>query len=133
MSADAYLRLLKKTILRFPLDHVDASALDGLKQWDSVLLAAINDWAHLCQAGSALEPGFHPEARMVGRDWPAEAETMIGMARLDQLHECITDVVRRGTVGDLAEIGVWRGGAALFMCEALKAYRDSQQRKIWVA
>src|SRR5687767_2792462 len=59
------------------------------------------------------DAGFDPRLRAEGRDWPTEAETMIGRARLDNLDRCARDVVRRGVPGDLIETGVWRGGATI--------------------
>ncbi len=73
-----------------------------------------------------------PLARQEGLDWPVEAETMIGLKRLNNLEACITDVIRRGVPGDLIETGVWRGGASIFMRAVLKAYRD-EERLVWVA
>lgn len=70
--------------------------------------------------------------RAEGRDWPAEAETMIGLRRLDNLEDCITDVLRRDVPGDLIETGVWRGGATIFMRAVLKAYGDAD-RVVWAA
>jgi O-methyltransferase len=67
-----------------------------------------------------------------GTCWPADAETMIGMRRLDNLQRCVTDVIFRGVPGDLIETGVWRGGASIFMRAILKAYGDTQ-RKVWLA
>ena len=70
--------------------------------------------------------------RMKGLDWPADAETMIGLQRLDNLRYCITGVIREGVPGDLIETGVWRGGAAIFMRAVLKAYGDTE-RTVWAA
>jgi O-methyltransferase len=78
------------------------------------------------------ETSFSIAARAEGRDWPADAETMIGLPRLDNLQFCITDVLRRGVPGDLIEAGVWRGGATIFMRGVLKAYGDTD-RTVWVA
>jgi O-methyltransferase len=75
---------------------------------------------------------FDPEDRAAGRDWPHDAETMIGLVRLRNLRECIADVIRSHVPGDLLEAGVWRGGATIFMRAALKAYGD-QDRLVWVA
>jgi O-methyltransferase len=72
------------------------------------------------------------ERRAEGRDWPAEAETMIGMKRLDNLHSCIRDVLREEVPGDFIETGVWRGGACIFMRAALQAYGDNT-RQVWAA
>jgi len=73
-----------------------------------------------------------PKARAEGRDWPADAESMIGSKRMDNLHACVADVLRRGVPGDLMETGVWRGGAVIFMRAALEAYGDAT-RRVWVA
>jgi O-methyltransferase len=70
--------------------------------------------------------------RQEGLDWPLEAETMIGLKRLNNLEACITDVIRRRIPGDLIETGVWRGGASIFMRAVLKAYRE-QDRLVWLA
>jgi O-methyltransferase len=73
-----------------------------------------------------------PRVRQEGLDWPVEAETMIGLKRLNNLEACIIDVIRRGIPGDLIETGVWRGGASIFMRAVLKAYGD-QERLVWLA
>jgi O-methyltransferase len=75
---------------------------------------------------------FDLRAREEGLDWPGEADTMVGLKRLDNLEVCITDVLRRGVPGDLIETGVWRGGASIFMRAILKAYGD-RQRTVWLA
>jgi len=72
------------------------------------------------------------EARFEGRDWPGEAETMIGMRRLDHLQKCIEDILEREVPGDLVEAGVWRGGASIFMRAVLAAFGDTSMR-VWVA
>ncbi len=71
-------------------------------------------------------------ARAEGRDMPLDAETMVGLLRLDHLGECIREVLDDGVPGDLLEAGVWRGGAAIFMRAALKAYGVTD-RGVWVA
>ena len=72
------------------------------------------------------------ESRLIGKDWPSEAETMIGMVRLNNLQACVEDVIQRAIPGDLIETGVWRGGATIFMSGALKAYGITD-RNVWVA
>jgi O-methyltransferase len=73
-----------------------------------------------------------PLERMQGRDWPADAETMIGHSRLDNLQDCIETALRDGVPGDLVEAGVWRGGATIFMRAVLAAHGDDE-RLVWVA
>jgi O-methyltransferase len=74
----------------------------------------------------------NPIARSEGRDWPAHADTMIGLKRLDNLHTCIETVIRDQVPGDFIETGVWRGGACIFMRAALNTYAD-QNRRVWAA
>ncbi|MEU6078420.1 TylF/MycF/NovP-related O-methyltransferase [Micromonospora sp. NPDC047074] len=75
---------------------------------------------------------FDAQARANGRDWPPEADTMIGLRRLDNLEKCIADVLADDVPGDLIETGVWRGGAVIFMRGMLRAYGDDE-RSVWVA
>lgn len=73
-----------------------------------------------------------PTALIEGRGWPGDAETMIGLQRLNNIQFCVTDVLQRGVPGDLIETGAWRGGATIFMKAVLKAYGDTE-RIVWVA
>jgi hypothetical protein len=73
---------------------------------------------------------FGADARREGKDWPSEAMTMIGMARLDNIHKIVIDVLDRNVPGDLVETGVWRGGAAILMRAILKAC-DDRDRFVW--
>ena len=75
---------------------------------------------------------FDYSKRRQGKDWPAQAETMIGLLRLDNLQRCVIDVLEQRVPGDLIETGAWRGGATIFMRAILKAYGD-HQRRVWVA
>ena len=70
--------------------------------------------------------------RATGRDWPQEAETMIGTRRLNHLQLCVEQVLREGVPGDLMETGVWRGGACILMRAVLKASGDTE-RVVWAA
>lgn len=70
--------------------------------------------------------------RQAGRDWPVDAETMIGVRRLENIQACAVDVIERGVPGDFMETGVWRGGATIFMRGILKAY-GAVERRVWVA
>jgi hypothetical protein len=69
---------------------------------------------------------------MIGKDWPQEAETMIGLLRLDCIQECVETVLRDKVPGDLLEAGVWRGGATIFM-KAILAAHGVGDRRVWVA
>jgi O-methyltransferase len=75
---------------------------------------------------------FGQRKRDLGRDWPAEAETMIGMQRLTSLQRCVETVLADDVPGDLVECGVWRGGACILMRAVLAAYGD-ETRCVWLA
>ncbi len=60
------------------------------------------------------------------------AISMLPLARMDNLQNCIKDVVAAGVPGDFIETGVWRGGATIFMRAALKALAVTD-RIVWVA
>jgi O-methyltransferase len=72
------------------------------------------------------------DVRADGRDWPRFAQSMIGLKRLDNIEQCVVQVLEDGVPGDLIETGVWRGGAVIFMRGILKAY-GVQDRMVWVA
>ena len=70
--------------------------------------------------------------RETGWDWPGEAETMIGLLRLNCIEMCVRSAIRDSVPGDLLEAGVWRGGATIYMRALLFAFGDPT-RKVWVA
>jgi O-methyltransferase len=84
---------------------------------------------------NAMRHGMSPfdeRKRDLGLDWPAEAETMIGMQRLTSLQRCVETVLADDIPGDLVECGVWRGGACILMRAVLAAYGD-ETRCVWLA
>lgn len=70
--------------------------------------------------------------RTEGRVWPSRALTMVGLKRLENIQECIEDVLAKKVPGDVIETGVWRGGATIFMRAVLKAHGVTN-RRVWVA
>jgi O-methyltransferase len=75
---------------------------------------------------------FGKRSRELGLDWPADAETMIGMQRLTSLQECVETVLDEHIPGDLVECGVWRGGACILMRAVLAAH-GNKTRRVWLA
>jgi hypothetical protein len=65
-------------------------------------------------------------------NWPADAFTMVGIDRLENVQACIENVLRNDVPGDLIETGVWRGGAAIFM-RALLMLDDVRDRLVYAA
>ncbi|UJB43718.1 TylF/MycF family methyltransferase [Streptomyces sp. A1-5] len=83
--------------------------------------------------GSAEKRGaFDVDHRAAGLDVPSVAHTMIGMRRLDNIQECVEQVLRDGVPGDFIETGVWRGGACILMRALLKAH-GVEDRNVWLA
>jgi O-methyltransferase len=68
----------------------------------------------------------------LGRIWPVQALSMIGLRRMHNLSMCLETILREGIPGDLIETGVWRGGACILMKGLLELHGD-QQRKVFVA
>ena len=117
-----------------PGDPVGSVGADGRARYLQLLKACLTRMLFLND-----EPGRDPlelskqrDVRMIGKDWPQDAETMIGMLRLDCIQECVETVIRDQVHGDLLEAGVWRGGATIFMKGILAAY-GVHDRQVWVA
>jgi O-methyltransferase len=128
----AFLALLKKTLARFPLQIADNLLLWALWGLDEAACSEIRRWALRSRLGLAKEASFNPVIRAWGLDCPGEAETMVGLMRMHNIEYCVMNILRRNVPGDLAEAGVWRGGACIFMRAILSAYGDTT-RKVWVA
>ena len=75
---------------------------------------------------------YSDEEREHGKIWPSQADTMVGMKRLDNIQFCVETVLKEGIPGDLIETGVWRGGASIFMRAILAAHGVSD-RRVFVA
>jgi O-methyltransferase len=86
----------------------------------------------LAALGLELRKRVKPSVRQEGHDWPSEAETMVGILRLDNLQRCVLSVLDAGVPGDLIETGVWRGGATILMRAILKV-RGITDRVVWAA
>jgi hypothetical protein len=123
-----YLDLLKRCVTRLAFEETHRPFSPGSRRGRAVA-GLLRDRFGLELATAVA---FDPQARAEGRDWPVDAETMIGLDRLNSLQECVTKVIREGVPGDLVETGVWRGGAVILMRAVLAAYGDTA-RAVWVA
>jgi O-methyltransferase len=117
-----YLDLLRRNLTRFGMPERMPSDWPLRRR---LLLKVVNTLA------PKLRGAQGKDAREVGLDWPAEAETMIGMKRLTSLQECVQTVLEEDVPGDLVETGVWRGGACILMRAVLAAYGDTT-RNVWL-
>jgi O-methyltransferase len=131
-AAELYLDLLKKCLTRYLFGESYVPAVPPRGTLKHAAFGPVRRWL----AGKDMEiirnVPFDEPTRAEGRDWPARAESMAGLRRLENLQYCVTDVLRRGVPGDLIETGAWRGGVTIFMRAILEAYADTE-RRVWVA
>jgi O-methyltransferase len=140
-----YLDLIKRVLTRTGFENPTLDPLDPwsrsyrklrAKNWVRHLLEPIQKFLgrrgyELVQKG-ATDRVSRQQIREQGCDWPATAETMIGLKRLDNLQHCIETALADDVPGDLIETGVWRGGATIFMRAVLAAHQVTD-RTVWVA
>lgn len=73
---------------------------------------------------------FDPNVRNRGFDWPKNAFSMIGAARMRNFRVLIERVISDKIPGDIVETGVWRGGASILARAVLAAYGIQDRRVI---
>jgi O-methyltransferase len=131
-----YLDLLRRNLTRYGMrERIPAQwSLRRRLLFKTVNLMLARNHAHgfARATPNALQRSFVQRKRDLGLDWPAEAETMIGMQRLTSLQHCVETVLAEDIPGDLIECGVWRGGACILMRAVLAAYGD-ETRCVWLA
>jgi len=131
-AASAWLQLLKKTLVRYPLEPAEMDLGREMSEVEPALRSEIERWIDLNHRRQLHESGPDHAVRLEGKDWPATAETMMGLQRMDHMLNCLLDALRGKIPGDLAEIGVWRGGVGILMRAVLRAMGDTR-RKVWLA
>jgi hypothetical protein len=112
------------------LDDVARLRALYLDAMERILCNTIYRDANMLPAGG--EEPYDADRRAIGLDWPAQALTMVGSARLRHLRSCAEIVLNENVPGDLIEAGVWRGGASIMMRAVLEAYGITD-RRVWLA
>jgi O-methyltransferase len=135
-TRELYLDLLKRTLTGAVSEDND-SILGGVRTAGSpvrrkALAHGVGRFLNRFGFELAYKKPYDPTLREKGRDWPARADSMIGLRRMENIQHCVETVIREGVPGDLIETGVWRGGATIFMRGVLKSYEDTS-RTVWVA
>ncbi len=135
-ATQLYLDLVKRTLTGALAEDND-SILGGVRTAGSTSLKrrAANTAGQLAsrlKVEIVYKKPYDPKQREMGRDWPARAESMIGLRRMDNIQQCVQTVLDDDVPGDLIEAGVWRGGACIFMKANLMARGDTG-RTVWVA
>lgn len=131
-----YLNLVKRSLTGALAEDND-SVLGGVRWQGNPSLAKrlASRFVHIAakfDVEIAIKKPYDEHHRELGLDWPSRAESMIGLARMTNIEECIATVVSENVPGDLIETGVWRGGASIFMKANLVAWGD-RERIVWVA
>ena len=111
-ASELYLDLLKKCLTRYDFGPTYFVDPPPRRSWRGALYRVAQRLVTPSFTLTRLQP-FEAEARANGMDWPVYGETMIGLRRLDNLHQCVRDVLQKGIPGDFIETGVWRGGATI--------------------
>lgn len=131
--ADMYLDLLARTLTRYETDAVHKQ-LDPFSRGKWVRSAY--GWVDrtLARRGFEVVKRVHHDyrERLVGTDVPIDAETGVGLARIENLRASIETILAEHIPGDLLEAGVWGGGASIFMRAVLAVHGDDS-RAVWVA
>lgn len=129
-SDELYLDLLAQVLTRtVDMEHLVPARTPVTKSRRAAFRLLSNA---LSKRGMVIARETSYEQRAVGWDWPRQAETMVGLARLENVRQCVDDVIRCGVPGDLLEAGVWRGGVGIYMRGILAAHGDTT-RKVWMA
>lgn len=133
-SPSRYIELLKRVLIGYDrIGSYDLHPLDIVQpNWRTAFLFPLDRLLRVRNFAICKREPVVAEKRLLGMDWPADALTMIGMARLNNLETCIRTIHEEGVPGDLLEAGVWRGGAAIFM-RAMLQELDVKDRTVWLA
>lgn len=140
---DLYIDLLKKCLTASLYDESAWSVLRSDFEAGKTPTQALRHlkgllrcWAvNLLRRRSLLlveQKAFDPALSDDGRAWPCFGYTMVGHRRLDNVQQCIEDVLRNKVPGDFIETGVWRGGTVILMRALLKVHGVTD-RTVWAA
>lgn len=129
-----YIELLKKTLIDYGnIDSYEYYPLNIVNpNWKTAILFQLDKLLRTRNFIISKRKLVIKENRINGYDWPANAMTMIGLNRLNNIEYCIHSIINDRIEGDLLEAGVWRGGATILMRAVLKELNITN-RNVWVA
>jgi len=134
-TRDLYLDLLARSLTADLYDESAWKTIDVAKSDGGVVRYVRNAVLRgLSKRGLALvrRDTYDADSSATGRRWPLFGYSMMGLARLRNVRDCVETVLREGIPGDLIETGVWRGGGCIYMAAVLRAHAETE-RKVWVA
>lgn len=134
LENEARIAYLAKHAIGKSLPPIRKAIEDFLQIYDTDLYRGIlhgrsdGGWLRLTERNSAGQFAEIPNIR----NFVFTSHTMIGRARLDNIHFCLDKILEDNIPGDLIETGVWKGGATVFMRGFLAAH-CIDDRQVWVA
>ena len=117
MTDSPYIDLLKKTLIDYSnINRYEYHPLEIVKpNWKTFILYPIHKLLKRRNFAITKTKYVTKQDRLNGYDWPANAFTMIGLNRLNNIEDCIQTILKDNIAGDFIETGVWRGGATILM------------------
>lgn len=123
-NVQPYLNLMKKMLVDYYQgdELVIVPPTEIAQPADPQLIHELQKFLNRQNLQLARKVPFEAAKREQGLDWPSQADSMIGLKRMENIQECVEYVIQHKIEGDLIETGVWRGGACIFMRAILEAY-----------
>ena len=110
------------------LDIVKRALINVLFHESSVALWRYNSAKRECE----LLEGLDLHSRTMGEDMPANAFTMVGVRRLDNVRAALELVVAEGVEGDFIETGACKGGSCIYAKAVLRTIEPESTRQVIV-
>jgi O-methyltransferase len=138
-----YFNLLKLVVTRYSLnsnfgEYIPAHEIITrtgfefkIKYYLLKLVNAMLVRKNLCLA-AYISPSTVIGDREFGLSFPSEAETMVGLKRLENVIDLVNSTLERKISGDIVETGVWRGGVVILIQGMLIANNMDKIKKVYV-
>ncbi|MFK8036721.1 MAG: TylF/MycF/NovP-related O-methyltransferase [Crocinitomicaceae bacterium] len=129
-----YIELLKKTLIDYQkIDSYEYHPLEIVNpNWKTAILFPLHKLLKKRNFAISKIKYVNRNERLNGYDWPANALTMVGLNRLNNIEYCIRIILNNNIEGDFIETGVWRGGSTILMKGILKELGITD-RVVWLA
>jgi len=107
IEKETYVDLLKKVLLDYHRTGMEYKPLQTHnRHWKNRLLQRLDKFLRTRGFAVVRQNPCEFENNRLRKYGPATAETMIGLARMDNIEYCIREIAKNNTEGDLIECGV---------------------------
>lgn len=131
-AVDLYLDVMAKMLTRYGFEGRNVTVKFKARSYESYLWDLVRRQTRGRDLRLVESGEFDAATREIGRDWPADAETMAGLKRLANVRTCLESVLADQVPGDFVETGAWRGGTCIY-ARAVLAAHGVTDRTVWVA